>query len=609
MNYIFDGTFAKCSLLIVTAISLGGIADHAMGQTEKTLSQPQSDTLDRGSLKIGDAMPTVDLQDFRGKRWSLGKPQNNQPLAVVFFGVECPLVKLYSSTLNRLQEKFEGRLTIVGINSNRHDSITEIAEFAKLTKTEYPLLKDPANRVADAFGAQRTPEVYLFDANRKLVYRGAIDDQCSYGKQKPHADNRYLLDAIEALEDQRQPEVQFVEAEGCLIGRVLVSQDASQITYSNQISRLLNDRCVQCHRPGEVAPFSLTDYDEVVGWAEMIAEVVEERRMPPWNANPDHGSFKNDASLTAAERSLIQTWVKNGAPFGKAKELPEPRKFVEGWQIGTPDFVTQIRKTPYKVPANGVVPYEHFVVDPGFKEDKWVQAAEIRIDNRAVVHHVVVVADSRNQKPVHGEIDSEWITAAAPGSTPLILPEGYAKLIPAGSKLIFQMHYTTNGTSQEDNSYIGFKFIDKSKVKKVVGTEKASNRKGLVIPPHAKKHRVAASHRFRNKTELLALFPHMHVRGKSFKYILEKPGQKPETLLDVPDYDFNWQHGYKFSEPIIVPRGSVMRCIAHYDNSAENFANPDPSKTVRWGDQTWEEMMIGYFDMALADQDLTKDKE
>ena len=580
-------------LTLVIGLSAQGVADET-----------------KPVLKIGDKIPSFSLNDFRGRSWKSAEFKS-KAVVVVFFGVECPLVKQYSIRLGELKKKFGADFQIVGINSNRHDSIKEIENFAKqVNATNIPLLKDPANRVADSFGAQRTPEVFLFDSNQRLVYSGAIDDQYSYGQQKPKAEKKYLQDAVTAILADQTPKVERTQPDGCIIGRILTKNESGEVTYAKQISRILNDRCVNCHRPGEVAPFSLTDYDEVVGWAEMIQEVIGERRMPPWHANPKHGKFKNDVSLSKEQVESINTWVKNGAPFGDKKDLPEPPKFVEGWQIGEPDVVIAMTKRPYKVPATGVIEYKHFVVDTGFKEDKWIRSAELRIGNRAVVHHIIVALHDDGRAASHGQIRNEWLTATAPGAKPLELPEGYAKLIPAGSKLVFQMHYTPNGTPQTDISSVGFIFADPKTVRKSVGTVEVSNKR-IRIPAGAENHPETATRMIRQDALLLALFPHMHLRGKSFRYIAKYPAKEggkrtEEILLDVPNFDFNWQNGYEFETPKFIPKGTVIECIAHYDNSKNNFANPDPQKPVRWGDQTWEEMMIGYFDMALADQDLTK---
>ena len=558
-------------------------------------------------LAIGESLPEFELKDHHGtphKSAEWKSAEWKKATAVVFVGVECPLVKLYNERLTEFQERFGDGFQIIGIDSNRHDSLTDIATFAKDVKVKFPILKDSGNAIADAFGAQRTPQVFLFDKTGVLRYRGAIDDQYTYGKQKREVETEFLASAIKSVLAGEKPETETTESDGCIIGRILEPNTNSDVTYANQVSRILNVHCVSCHREGEIAPFSLTDYDEVVGWAEMISEVTAERRMPPWHANPAHGKFANDISLTKTQIKQLADWVSAGAPFGDKKDLPEPPQFDANWQIGKPDVIIPMAKKPFMVPATGVIDYKYYVVDPGFTEDKWVEAAECKIGNREVVHHIIVGIHG-DETAAHGQVDSEWITATAPGSPPLILEKGFAKLIPAGSKLVFQMHYTPNGVAQSDLSSVAFKFTDAKTVKKTVGTREVINTR-FRIPPGADNHEVKANFRFRNDSMLLTLFPHMHVRGKSFRYTAVYPDGRSEILLDIPRYDFNWQNGYKFPEPKLMPAGTKLECVAHFDNSEGNFSNPDPSKHVRWGDQTWDEMMIGYFDMALTHQDLSK---
>jgi hypothetical protein len=334
----------------------------------------------------------------------------------------------------------------------------------------------------------------------------------------------------------------------------------------------------------------------------MIREVVRDQRMPPWHANPAHGQFANDARLSDEEKKLIDRWVEAGAPEGNKADLPPARQFAEGWQIEEPDAVIYMREEPYSVPAKGEVRYQYFMVDPGFTEDKWVKAAECRPGNRAVVHHIIVGIAPEGARPGggdgFGDPHSEWLAATAPGARPLILPDGMAKRIPAGSKLVFQMHYTPNGTAQQDRSCVGFIFADPEEVRKQVGTDKAANSK-FQIPPGAENHKVDARHTFDKDMLMLAMFPHMHLRGKAFRYTAEYPDGSEEILLDVPRYDFNWQHGYKFVEPKRMPKGTKIFCEAWFDNSENNLANPNPTETVRWGDQTWEEMIAGFIDFVV----------
>lgn len=568
-------------------------------------------------LAIGATLPEFSLQDPLGKSYSPSDFDGQKVLVVYFFGTECPIAKLQSVQLQQAWSAHaEKGIALVGIDSNQQDSLRDLEAYAKQNELTFPLLKDPGNRIADAFGARRTPEVFVFGPDRKLVYRGAIDDQYTYGLQRPRSDRQYLNLAVRAVLAGEEVQTPVTEPVGCLIGRKREPQPGSSVTFSNQIIRLLQDNCVRCHREGEVAPMELTDYEEVAGWAEMIREVVNERRMPPWHADPAHGQFANDPRLSDDQIALINQWVAAGAPAGDPADLPPPAQFVEGWRIGEPDVVVEMSDRPFRVKATGEVPYQYFsvdlaAVDPRFKEDTWVKAAECRIGNRAVVHHIIVAAEppkeSRGQK--HEKfVRSEWITAIAPGSPPLQLPDGYAKLIPGGSKLIFQMHYTPIGTPQEDLSKVGFIFADPDEVRRVVGTRQAVNEK-IKIPAGAANHPEYSEFTFPRDGLLLSLFPHMHLRGKSFRYEAFYPDGSSEILLEIPRYDFNWQNGYKLDPAKPIPRGTRIVCTAHFDNSADNLANPDPTKVVRWGDQTWEEMMIGYLDIAWAEQDLQRGRD
>ncbi|MEM7454852.1 MAG: redoxin domain-containing protein [Planctomycetota bacterium] len=589
-------TFSKlCSLLAIVFGCLLIPAD-AIAQ--------RASTTELTTLEIGSRMPEFELTGFRGRDWSSNEFSDKQAFVVIFMGTECPLVKLYASRLNEISDRFkDNSVQLVGINSNLQDSMAEIGAFARDTNVEFPLLKDPGNRVADAFGAARTPEAFVFDADRRLVYHGCIDDQYTYGRQRPEVGNEYVVAAIENIVSGTELEVATTEVVGCHIGRsTRVNADSdSEITYARHISRILQEKCVSCHRPGEIGPFSLTDYDEVSGWADMIREVINEKRMPPWHANPEHGTFMNDIRLSDQEIELINRWVDEGVAEGDAADLPEPLQFTDGWQIGEPDEVISMEKS-FQVPATGIVDYKYFYADKVFEEDKYVEAAEIRIGNRAVVHHVILFLEGDDGE-FHGGGNSEWITATAPGSPPTQFAEGYAKLIPAGTRLVFQMHYTPNGTAQEDITSVGFKFADPEDVQKVVSTRQIIYT-DLQIPPNEDDYRVTETGTLRQDTEILALFPHMHLRGKSFTYTAKCPrrmNREDEILLDVPGYDFNWQNSYIFDEPLILPAGTTIECVAHFDNSRNNIANPAPDEWVYWGDQTDEEMMIGYFDMAPAD--------
>jgi len=552
--------------------------------------------------QTGRAVAEFSLKDYRGAEHSLSDYRDSKVVVLAFLGTECPLAKLYGTRLGELDRKYRDRgVTILGINSNRQDSITEIAAYARIHNVDFPVLKDLGNRVADQIGAQRTPEVFVLDQERTVRYHGRIDDQYGVGYIRDGIEKNFLQNAIDDLLAGRDVKTSSTEVVGCFIGRVKEPQTDSPVTYSKQVARILQKHCVECHRDGEIAPFALTKYDEVVGWGDTMLEVIADRRMPPWHANPEFGHFRNERSLTDEEKQTLQQWVDAGCPEGDPAKLPEPISYVSGWQLPRePDVVVEMRDEPYDVPAEGAVKYQYFRVDPQLTEDKWVLAAEAQPGNRAVVHHILVfVRPPKARKSPLGNTVGEFFAAYVPGYRTPLYPKGMAKFIPAGSELVFQLHYTPIGSPQKDLSRIGIVFADADEIDHVVVTQQAIQHR-FEIPPHADDYQVEAnSQKAPAEVQLLAFMPHMHLRGKSFRYEAKLPDGRTETLLDIPQYDFNWQTAYQLAEPLKLPPGSYLHCTAAYDNSVGNLNNPDPTQAVRWGDQTWNEMMIGYFDVAV----------
>jgi peroxiredoxin len=559
---------------------------------------------------IGQPLPAFELKDYRGRDYRLADFQAHDLLVIAFLGTECPLAKLYGPRLARLAEEYRDRgVGFVGVDANCQDSVTEIAAYARVHQIQFPILKDLGNRLADQLGAQRTPEVFVVDRQRRIRYWGRIDDQfgVGYARNEPQqADLKRTLDELLAGQDVSSP---VTAAPGCFIGRIRPQQEAAEVTYSNQIVRIVQQRCLECHREGQIAPFALNEYDEVVGWAETIAEVVRDERMPPWHASAEYGRFANDRRLTDEEKELIYRWVAAGAPQGDPSLVPPPPHFTSGWDLPRqPDLIVPMADQPQHVAAEGTVAYQYFKVDPGLVADKWIQAVEVQPGNRAVVHHILVFHEPPGgfRSDFGGGVRG-FLAGYVPGLRSQPFPQGMAKFLPAGSQLIFQLHYTPIGTQQTDLSRIGFVFADADQVTHEVQTISAFQ-PNLQIPSNDDDYEVTTKTRLRRDVSLLALMPHMHLRGKSFRYLL-RPARADEwtTLLDVPRYDFNWQTNYHLAEPLDIAAGSVIKCIAHFDNSSNNLNNPDPSQTVHWGEQTWDEMLIGYFDVAVPlDKDAPK---
>ena len=379
-------------------------------------------------------------------------------------------------------------------------------------------------------------------------------------------------------------------------------------TFSHDVAPILYENCVSCHRPGEIGPMPLVTYDEVRPWARAIARQVEDGQMPPWHADAPAGTFANERRLAPEQVATIAAWSAAGAPQGDPRDLPPPPQFVEGWTIGEPDLIVEMPE-PYDVPARGVVDYQYFEAPVPLSEDRWIEAIEVHPGARRVVHHVIVYErePGRSPRPRFAQQDPQiartrpgpggprrplgyQLAAVATGTGPSVFPAGTARLLRAGATLTFQMHYTPNGTAEQDRTRIGFRFAKHPPLHELRPFNMVNGT--FVIPPGAQDHRVEASARFTEDVTLYSMLPHTHLRGKRWEYTLTYPDGRSETVLRVPDYDFGWQTEYWFASPLRIPRGSVLHGVAWYDNSSANRNNPDPTVEVRWGDQTWEEMQF-----------------
>ncbi|HKE25972.1 MAG TPA: hypothetical protein VKB88_26635 [Bryobacteraceae bacterium] len=367
---------------------------------------------------------------------------------------------------------------------------------------------------------------------------------------------------------------------------------AATPTYSKDVAPVLYNRCLECHRQGEAAPMAFTSYAEVRPWAKAIKQAVLAHTMPPWLADPRFGAFRNDRRLSDDAIRTIAAWADGGAPEGDPKDLPPMPKFETGWRIGKPDAVFDIG-ADFEVPEQGVVSYKYFTVPTNFTEDRWVEAAEVRPGQRAVVHHVIAFIKEPTDKSEHPTDAGNIMVGYAPGENPLELLPGTAVLVKAGSSLVFQVHYTPNGKAVRDRSYLGVRFA--REVPKLRAVRGMALNPMFLIPPGDPNYEVKASYTAPQEIALDSLMPHMHFRGKDFRYTVVYPDGRQEVLLSVPKYDFNWQLRYHLQTPLSLPKGTRIDCVAHFDNSANNKYNPDPAKSVHWGEQTWEEMMIGFF--------------
>ncbi|HEX4144943.1 MAG TPA: redoxin domain-containing protein [Pirellulales bacterium] len=559
---------------------------------------------------LGRQIAPFELHDYLGAIHRLDQWAGKKAVVVVFLGAECPIAKLIGSRLAELAALYEDEgVAFVGIDSNSQDSLAEIAHYARQHKIAFPILKDPGNVVADQFGAKRTPDAFVLDASRTVRYRGMIDNQHTVGASRPAATSNYVADALDELLAGKPISVPATEPAGCFIGRVrrATTDDAASgdaVTFSKHIAPIFNRHCVSCHREGQVAPFTLGSYDEAAPWAETIAEVVAGGRMPPWHANPEYGHFRNDARLSDDEKQLINAWVRGGCTEGDKSDLPPPPAFVDGWRITKPDVIVKMSE-PFEIPARGLIDYHTVELDIDFPTDRWVQAAELRPGNRSVVHHLALFYHPPGRASVDAtETLVNLIVGFAPGTPPAIFSPTACRRIPAGSKLLLQCHYTPNGSPQTDQSEVALVFADEKQVKKELSLTAAINFL-FRIPAGAKDYELQAMHSFKEDMLLYALTPHMHLRGKAFRFQARYPDGRKEVLLDVPRYDFSWQNTYELVEPKPMPAGTDIICTAKFDNSADNPSNPDPTAAVMFGEQTWQEMVVGTMNVSSMEQDLT----
>ena len=370
-------------------------------------------------------------------------------------------------------------------------------------------------------------------------------------------------------------------------GPTVTTTSENNVTFTKDVAPIFYNNCTGCHRPGEIAPMSLLTYNDARPWAKSIREKVANREMPPWHADAKYGEWRNDRRISQEAINTILAWVNNGAKEGDPKDLPPMPEYIPGWRIGKPD---QTFSAPEQsVPAEGVVDYQYLTVPTNIKEDRWITSAEIRSSAHAVVHHVIVFV----QEPgATSRLQAKLLVGFAPGEDPTVFRPGYGRKIPAGSNLLFQIHYTPNGTPAKDVTTVGLIYA-KTPVQNTIVTRPILQT-AFEIPAGHPNYEVKSSFTLNESAHLYSFMPHMHLRGKDFEYKAVFPDGTSRILLSVPRYDFSWQTYYVLKDPIAVPKGTRIECVAHFDNSTNNKYNPDPTKAVKWGDQTWEEMMIGW---------------
>jgi peroxiredoxin len=539
-----------------------------------------------------DEVPNFALLDVQGKNHELHRA-DGRAVVLFFTGVGCPVVRKSAGKLLELKKQFKEDITIWLVHSELEaDRASVRKEAEELGLADLPLLLDTKQALAQSFGVQRTAETIVLDTKSwSIVYRGALDDQLAEGAEKPEPTVRYAELALGALlKGEAIPHPQTV-VKGCLLTFGKNNRTNEPVDYAREVAPILKAHCVACHRAGDIGPFAFTSYQAAKRKARMIEEVLLTQRMPPWHADPHFGKFANDSELSAAETQTLLRWIKQGAPKGEgADPLAEAMPEAAEWPLGTPDYIVKLPQ-PEQIPATGVLSYRHVKIPSPVPDDAWLSATVVKPGNRKVLHHCIVYASFEGAVNEPGGPGAK-IAGWAPGRLAGRLPEETGLFLGRGAKLDIELHYTTIGTPQTDQTEIGL-YLLREKPKLAYKTGMAI-KMDFTIPPNDAEASSSATFKFAKDSMLYNLTPHMHMRGSRMKYEALFPDGRRETLLSVPRYDFNWQTSYRLAEPLRMPAGTKILCSGAFDNSAKNPFNPDATKTVKWGSQSWDEMFIGY---------------
>lgn len=564
------------------------------------------------------------LPSAGGSSITLRELTGKQATVFIFLSTECPISNGYIPTLNQLATDYRDQgVNVVGINSNDGCSLRDMASHRKEFAINFPVLKDAGAVVANELAATHCPEAILLDGQGIVRYRGRIDDRYSRrGGPAGDVQSNDLTRALLEVLDGKTVSVPMTKVMGCPITSTpRQPQLNAAVTYSQHVAPVLQLHCENCHRPGGIGPFALQTYEQAVLWADDIREFTANRQMPPWLPDDEAGDFHNRRVMPDAAIKVIQQWVEAGCAEGDRKLLPAPRQFSDDWEFGPPDLIVQPDE-PFDVPADGKDVYRCFVIPTDFDTDQFVQAVEVRPGNSRVVHHVIVFLDTgkRSQQLDAQDAGPGYSTSAgfpgflpagglggwAPGNLPRRLPEGVAKVLPSKAKLVVQVHYHPSGKAERDQTQIGL-YFNKSKVTRVVRVLPVmpfgGPWSGMKIPANDKNAQVRVTVTLPRDVLALTITPHMHLLGKDMTVIATLPVGTSKTLIKLKRWDFNWQESYQIREPMSLPQGTRLDLVAHFDNSADNPANPShPPRDVRWGENTVDEMCIAFLEFVPTEE-------
>jgi mono/diheme cytochrome c family protein/cytochrome oxidase Cu insertion factor (SCO1/SenC/PrrC family) len=579
---------------------------------------------DSAAASLAAPLKPLQFKDVAGKTHNIADLPKNKATVFFFSSTQCPIANIYSPRMNAIAVDYGAKgVKCFLVNSNAEDTAAKLKKYAAERKFTFPAIKDNGMQLADHLAASRTPEAVVVDGQGVVRYRGRIDDNQDKKKVLRH-DVREALDAILA---GKEVKLTRTLAFGCTIFREPIKPTtvtASAVTYAKDVAPILFKNCVDCHRDGEAAPFALTTYQQAKVWATAIKDYTTRRQMPPWKATPNFGDFHDARVLSDAQIATLAKWAETGAPAGDLKAVPPLPKFPgDGWILGKPkngEILASDR--PYTLAAEGDDVYQQFVLPVDTSKERYINAIEFRADNRPIVHHIIIYfdfsgksveLDKASPEPGYnvpngdGGIgvplqETQWVAGWAPGNTARFLPEGMAFKMPVGAKVVMQVHYHKTGKTEIDRSQVAFHYVDEEKVDKVVYTNMLIN-PFLLLKPGVERQKVTAGLTLRFPTEIIAVMPHMHYLGKQITLTATQPDKTVVPMIDIKDWDFNWQETYRYKKPLQMAKGTRLELTAYFDNSEKNPRQPShPPRQVTWGEATMDEMCIGFFQYAVPRQ-------
>lgn len=604
-------------LTLLAALFLFAVPALFLSAVPARAEKPETVTPDSDRVDLRFFKPL----DLEGKAVSLVENERRSGTAFVFLSPDCPISRQYIPELNRIAAATaEGKVPLIGVLSDRTVDRAAAQKFAEEFKIGFRVIFDATGELAEMLKPSHVPQVFVVNTKGEVAYRGRIDNlYAAIGKRRPAATTHELLDVMTALAEGKPIEVASTDTIGCPFEQRASLPADGEVTYNRDIAPILFAHCAECHRPGEVAPFSLLTYDDASKRAEFLAEITGAGIMPPWKAEIGHGHFLDERRLTEKEIALIKTWAESNTPRGNEADLPPQPQFATGWRLGTPDVVVEA-PTTVTVPADGGDIFHHWVMPIDIPADKTLVGIEFRPGNAAVVHHAIIALDTtggsrrrdeetpepgyRSSGSIEGSM-SAFLGVWTPGMTPRFYPEDVGFRVPRNADLLLQLHLHPSGKEETDQSRVALYFGDKPKEKMKTQSMFVSGSLIVDIPPGEPRHKIASSFTLPIDITMNSVFPHLHLIGKEVKVTATYPSGEVEPLIWIKDWNFYWQDVYVYKEPRLLPKGTKVEIEAYYDNSAENPFNPSsPPKQVLFGNDSDDEMCFILFQTVSEDENL-----